>query len=192
MSSKHLSDADIITLFWHRDESAISQTAEKYGAYCQSVALHILQNIQDAEECVNDTYLKAWHTIPPEKPSKLGAYLAKITHHLALDKYRAYTAAKRGGLDYTISLHELEDCLPDPSADTTMCMDASEIGSVINAFLKEERSTARKIFVCRYFYGDSITQIAKRFGFSENQVKSSLYRTRNRLKKYLEKEGIYL
>ena len=149
-----------------------------------------MQNIQDAEECVNDTYLKAWDVIPPERPSKLGAFLGKITRNLALDKYKAYRAVKRGGSDFAVSLEELGDCIPDTSADIQSQANAEYIGKVINDFLKSQPTLARKIFVCRYFYSDSITDIAKRFSCSEGKVKSSLFRTRNKLKIHLEKEGI--
>lgn len=190
MQERMVSDDYIVNLFWERDERAITETSRKYGAYCQSIALQILQNIQDAEECVNDTYLKAWDVIPPERPSKLGAFLGKITRNLALDKYKAYRAVKRGGSDFAVSLEELGDCIPDTSADIQSQANAEYIGKVINDFLKTQSTLARKIFVCRYFYSDSITDIAKRFSCSEGKVKSSLFRTRNKLKIHLEKEGI--
>ena len=190
MQERMVSDVYIVNLFWERDERAITETSRKYGAYCQSIALQILQNIQDAEECVNDTYLKAWDVIPPERPSKLGAFLGKITRNLALDKYKAYRAVKRGGSDFAVSLEELGDCIPDTSADIQSQANAEYIGKVINDFLKSQPTLARKIFVCRYFYSDSITDIAKRFSCSEGKVKSSLFRTRNKLKIHLEKEGI--
>lgn len=190
MQDRMAGDAYIVNLFWARDEQAITETSRKYGAYCQSIALQILQNIQDAEECVNDTYLKAWDVIPPERPSKLGAFLGKITRNLALDKYKAYRAVKRGGSEFAVSLEELGDCIPDTSADIQSQTNAVHIGKVINDFLQSQPALVRKIFVCRYFYSDSITDIAKRFSCSEGKVKSSLFRTRNKLKIHLEKEGI--
>ena len=192
MAQNIMSDADIVALYFERDERAIRETSLKYGRYCLGVALQILQNMQDAEECVNDTYLKAWDAIPPQRPSKLGAFLSKITRHLALDKYKAYTAAKRGGTDFILSIEELGECIPDPASDFDALRDTAHIGHAINTFLKSEGALARKIFVCRYFYGDSVSQIASRFACSESTVKSSLYRTRNRLKSYLKKEGIHL
>lgn len=185
-----MEDSRIVSLYWARDERAISETALKYGAYCQQIAQNILKDLQDAEECVNDTYLRAWQAIPPERPAKLGAFVGKITRHLALDKYKSKTAAKRQGDAFILSLEELGDCLPahDFEADT----DARAIGEAINAFLRKELPTARRIFVCRYFYGDSIEDICKRFSISEAKVKSSLFRSRNRLRAHLEKEGIGL
>ncbi len=191
MSQTTVSDAYIVSLYFARDEKAIAETSQKYGAYCQTIALQILQNLQDAEECVNDTYLKAWNVIPPERPTKLGAFLAKITRNLALDKYRAYHTMKRGG-GFAVSLEELGDCIPDTTCDGGTAYDAAVIGQAINTFLRNESAEARKIFICRYFYSDSITDIAKRFAISEGKVKSCLFRTRNRLKIHLEKEGILL
>ena len=192
MQERVTDDTYIVDLFWARNEQAITETTRKYGGYCTSIALQILQNLQDAEECVNDTYLKAWDVIPPEKPTKLGAFLGKITRNLALDKYKAYRAAKRGGSEFTVSLEELGDCIPDVSADLQSQADAFYLGKAINTFLKNQPAMARKIFVCRYFYNDSVSDIAKRFACSEGKVKSSLYRTRNRLKIHLEKEGIII
>lgn len=185
-----MDDTQIVSLYWSRDERAISETALKYGAYCQQIALNILKNMQDAEECVNDTYLRAWNSIPPQRPTKLGAFLGKITRHLALDKFKARNAAKRQGNDFGVSLDELSECLS--SGDFEAEMDARAIGEAINNFLKRELPTARKIFVCRYFYGDSIEDICQRFSMTESKVKSSLFRSRNRLRVYLEKEGIGL
>lgn len=183
-----MDDSRIIALYWSRDERAISETAIKYGAYCQQLALHILENLQDAEECVNDTYLRTWNAIPPQRPTRLGAFVGKITRRLALDRFKARTAEKRKGESFGLSLEELGDCLPSGDFETEQ--DARAIGEAINEFLKKEAATARKIFVCRYFYGDSIEEICRRFSISEAKVKSSLYRSRCRLRAHLEKEGI--
>ncbi len=183
-----MEDSRIVALYWVRDEQAIAETAHKYGAYCHQIAHNILKNLQDAEECVNDTYLRTWNAIPPERPSRLGAFLGKITRHLALDKFKARHAAKRQGDSFSVSLEELGDCLP--SGDFEIETHARIIGEAINEFLRGEAPTARKIFVCRYFYGDSIEDICRRFSMSESKVKSSLFRSRNRLKAHLEKEGI--
>lgn len=185
-----MDDNRIVALYWARDEQAISETSVKYGAYCQQIALNILQNMQDAEECVNDTYLRAWNSIPPQRPTKLGAFLGKITRHLALDKFKARAAAKRQGEAFSVSLEELSECVS--SGDFEADMDARAIGEAINEFLKKELPTARKIFVCRYFYGDSIEEICRRYGMTEAKVKSSLFRSRARLRAHFEKEGIGL
>ncbi len=185
-----MDDTRIVALYWSRDEQAISETSAKYGAYCQQIAMNVLKNLQDAEECVNDTYLRAWNTIPPQRPTKLGAFLGKITRHLALDRFKARTAAKRQGDSFGVSLEELSECLS--SGDFEAETDARAIGEAINGFLRKELPTARKIFVCRYFYGDSIEDICRRFSMTEAKVKSSLFRSRNRLRAHLEKEGIGL
>lgn len=185
-----MDDSRIVALYWSRDERAISETAVKYGAYCQQLAMNILENLQDAEECVNDTYLRTWNAIPPERPTRLGAFVGKITRHLALDRFKARIAEKRRGDTFGVSLDELGDCLPSGEFETEM--NARVIGEAINEFLKRELPTARKIFVCRYFYGDSVQDICKRFSIGEAKVKSSLHRSRDRLRAYLEKEGIGL
>ena len=190
MSSHTMSDAEIVDLYWQRNELAIHQTATRYGALCLQVAQNILGNLHDAEECVNDTYLRTWNAIPPERPQKLGAFVGKITRHLALDKYKAAHAAKRQADTFALSLDELGDAFP--SKDFHAEEDARAIGDAINSFLRKETETSRKIFVCRYFFGDSIEDICSRFHVSEAKVKSSLFRSRNRLRTHLEKEGIYL
>ena len=185
-----MDDSRIVDLYWDRDERAVEETAQKYGPYCQQIAMNILRNLQDAEECVNDTYLRTWNTIPPQRPTKLGAFVGKITRHLSLDKFKARSAEKRLGDSFGLSLEELEGCLP--SGDFEADLDAQAIGAAINRFLGKELPTARKIFVCRYFYGDSIEDICRRFSMTEAKVKSSLFRSRNRLRAHLEKEGIGL
>lgn len=185
-----MDDSRIIALYFQRDEQAIRETASKYGVACQKIAMNILSNLQDAEECVNDTYLRTWNAIPPERPQKLGAFVGKITRHLALDKYKAAHAAKRQADTFALSLDELGDAFP--SKDFHAEEDARAIGDAINSFLRKETETSRKIFVCRYFFGDSIEDICSRFHVSEAKVKSSLFRSRNRLRTHLEKEGIYL
>ena len=185
-----MDDERIVALYWQRDEQAIHETDTKYGAFCHKIAMNILSNLQDAEECVNDTYLRTWNAIPPGKPQKLGAFVGKITRHLALDKYKASHAAKRQVDTFALSLDELGECLP--AKDFHADEDARAIGEAINGFLKKETADARKIFVCRYFYGDSIEEISARLHISEAKVKSSLFRSRNRLRIHLEGEGVYL
>ena len=183
-----MEDSRIVELYWRRDEQAIRETDKKYGSHCQQIARNILHNTQDAEECVNDTYLRTWHSIPPQRPTRLGAFVSKITRCLALDRYKALNAEKRKGDRFGLSLEELSDCLPSFEAEANV--DALVISEAIGSFLKRELPTARKIFVCRYFYGDSIEEICERFSMTESKVKSSLFRSRNRLKAHLLKEGI--
>ena len=189
-----MEDNQIVDLYWERDERAISESDAKYGAFCARIAMNILDNAQDAEECVNDTYLRAWNTIPPNRPTKLGAFLGKITRNLSLDRYKAKKTAKRGNSLFLVSLDELSECVPDGSTGFGSGFDdeteARLIGECINRFLRKLSGEARDVFICRYFYSDSIGEIARRFGLSESKVKSMLHRARGKLKKSLESEGI--
>ncbi len=181
-------DQEIIELYFQRSETAITETSAKYGAYCHTVAMNILRDIFDAEECVNDTYHRAWRSIPPTRPTRLGAFLAKITRNLAIDRYNRKKAKKRGG-EYAESLEELGDCIGvnDSTGETL-----EELGAIISEFLKSEKELARRLFVRRYFYENSIKQISEIHGISESLVKTTLHRTRARLAIYLRKEGVYL
>ncbi len=187
-----MEDRQIVDLYWARDERAISESDAKYGRMCLQIALHILENGQDAEECLNDTYLRAWGAMPTDRPLKLGAYLGKITRNLSLDRYRANHAAKRGSGGFIVSLDELNECIPDREPDPAHAWEAAQVGACINRFLRRQRATVRDVFVCRYFYADSINEIARRFHLSESQVKSILFRARRRLQAYLESEGVQL
>jgi RNA polymerase sigma-70 factor (ECF subfamily) len=191
-----MEDNRIVDLYWERDERAISESDAKYGAFCARIAMNILDNAQDAEECVNDTYLRAWNAIPPNRPTKLGAFLGKITRNLSLDRYKAKKTAKRGNSLFLVSLDELSECVPDGSTGFGSGFDdeteARLIGECINRFLHKLSGEARDVFICRYFYSDSIGEIARRFGLSESKVKSMLHRARGKLKKSLESEGIRL
>ena len=191
-----MEDNQIVDLYWERDERAISESDAKYGAFCARIAMNILDNAQDAEECVNDTYLRAWNATPPNRPTKLGAFLGKITRNLSLDRYKAKKTAKRGNSLFLVSLDELSECVPDGSTGFGNGFDdeteARLIGECINRFLHKLSGEARDVFICRYFYSDSIGEIARRFGLSESKVKSMLHRARGKLKKSLESEGIRL
>ena len=191
-----MEDNQIVDLYWERDERAIAESDTKYGRYCTQIAMHILDNAQDAEECVNDTYLRAWNAIPPSRPTKLGAFLGKITRNLSLDRYKAQKTAKRGDSLFLVSLDELSECVPAGSTGFGSGFDdeveARRIGECINRFLRKQSGEVRDIFICRYFYSDSIGEIARRFGLSESKVKSMLHRARGKLKKFLESEGIRL
>ncbi len=183
-----MQDSEIVELYFQRDESAITETSAKYGAYCKSIAFNVLRDIFDAEECVNDTYHKAWCSIPPTRPTRLGAFLAKITRNLALDRYNKKNADKRGG-QTAVSLDELSECIG--TADSTG-ESLEELGAIISKFLKGEKEITRRLFVRRYFYEDSIKEIAKMHGMSEAAVKTALHRTRERLALYLRGEGVYI
>ena len=186
-----MEDTEIIALYWARDERAVSETAEKYGRYCHSVAYRILQNKEDSEECVNDTYTGAWNTIPPHRPELFSAFLAKITRRISLNRLRSKTTERRGGGQYTVTLEELTECIPSSlSAEDTL--ETHELTRIINKFLDGLPTDERRVFLCRYWYLDPIKDIAKRFSFGESKVKMMLKRTREKLLIHLEKEGITL
>ncbi|MBE6532841.1 MAG: RNA polymerase sigma factor [Ruminococcaceae bacterium] len=183
-----LDDNKIIELYIQRDESAISETAEKYGAYCQKIAYNILADSFDSEECVNDTYMRTWNSVPPTIPRILSAFLAKITRNIAIDKYKLKNAAKRSA--YTESLEELCECVGE--GDISDKIEASAIGSAISRFLLNESEICRRVFVRRYFFEDSISEIARAHFMSEGYVKTMLHRMRKRLAEFLKKEDIYV
>lgn len=185
-----MDDRHIVDLYWQRNEQAISETAAKYEGYCMKIAQNILADHADSEESVNDTYLHAWNAIPPERPLNLRAYLGRITRNLALNRYQAKAAQKRQGDSFARSLDELED-FAVPALDPTDELAARELGECISAFLRTQSVETRAIFVRRYFYCDSIEELAKRFGAGESKIKTTLLRTRQRLKQYLAKEGYY-
>ena len=191
-----MEDQQIIELYFKRDERAISESQAKYGDYCLRIALNLLDNMQDAEECVNDTYLRAWEAIPPTKPVKLGAFLGKITRNLSLDYFKARKTAKRGNSLFQVSLDEINECVPAGSTGYGSGFDdeteSRRIGECINRFLRKQPKEARDVFICRYFYSDSIGEITRRFGLSESKVTSMLLRTRIKLRRFLESEGIRL
>ncbi|MBO4818873.1 MAG: RNA polymerase sigma factor, partial [Firmicutes bacterium] len=165
-----MEDTKIIELFFSRDESALLQTSAKYGAYCSSIAFNVLGNSEDASECMNDTLLRAWNSIPPQKPESLKAYLGRIARNLAIDRYDKLNAEKRGGGQYELALEELAECI----ADTNDQADSSELSQIINDFLKKLDADKRIIFVKRYFYLDPVKQIAKDLSMSESNVKTTL------------------
>ena len=186
-----MTDEQIVALYWERDEQAIRVTQERYSAYLLSIAMNILANREDSEECENDTYLAAWHAMPPKRPSALAAFLAKIIRNLSLNKRRSNHAEKRGGGMTVIAFEELEGCLAENRSFREE-LEAEELAEVLNDFLSALGETERNLFVCRYFYGDSISDIADRFGYGESRVKTALMRTRNKLRAHLEKEGVVI
>lgn len=186
-----MDDRQIIELYNERSEAAISETADKYGKYCHYIAYNILYNEQDSEECVNDTWFRAWNTIPPQQPNKLSAFLGKITRNLALDRYKYYTREKRGGGETTLVLEELNECLTYGNS-TEQAVDEMLLVEKLNAFLRSLPAKKRQVMVRRYWYLSPIHEIANDFGMSESGVKTLLHRTRNELKQILEREGIVL
>lgn len=184
-----MKDSDIIRLYFERSESAVEETSQKYGGLCYSIAFNVLASDEDANECVNDAYLAAWNSIPPEKPSSLGAFLGKITRRLSIDRWRSKRSQKRGGGQVDSALEELEQCIPDSGGDPQQQAEYKELVQAIGRFVKGLSSSQQKVFICRYWYLDSISGIAERTGFSETKVRSMLFRTRNKLREMLSKEG---
>lgn len=182
-----MEDKEIIQLFWRRSEQAIKEVSCKYGKLIFHISNGILNNKEDASECVNDTYLGLWDSIPPHRPEPFLAYVCRIARNIALTKYRSNTAQKRNS-SYDISIEELRDCLSSPSIDEILT--AKELGQEINHFLDTLDSRNRIIFMRRYWFSDSIEEIASRFDMSENNVSVKLYRIRTHLKKHLIKEGL--
>ncbi len=183
-----MDDKSIVRLFLQRSESAISETAKKFGRYCFKIAYNILANHEDAEECVNDTYNTAWNSIPPSEPPVLSVFLGRITRQAAIDKFRYRNAEKRGGGEMPLVLDELHECIPDIT-DTECELEKNRLAEVMKAFITSLPSTEKKIFLCRYWYMKSISEIAMQFDFSQSKVKSMLFRTRNKLRQKLIKEG---
>lgn len=184
-----MKDTEIIELYWKRDESAIAATAESYGNYCYAIAYRILQCSEDAQECVNDTYWKAWLSIPPQRPTRLATYLGKITRNLAIDRLKRLNAQKRGKGQTELALRELESCIPAVSG-TERIVDEIVLTNAITQFLRQQPRTERNIFVGRYWHLYSIADLAQAYGMRESKVASLLFRMRKKLKSYLEKEGI--
>ena len=184
-----MEDGTIIKLYWERSQQAIVESEKKYGPYCHTIARRILDREEDAEECVNDTWLHAWNAMPPQRPGILSAFFGKLTRNLSLDRWRRLRAAKRGGDQVAVALHELEDCLPDRRRPDEE-LEAGETAALISAFLRRQSREDRALFVRRYFHLEPLSDLADRFGMSVGQVKSRLHRMRGRLKRELEKEGV--
>ena len=186
-----MEDQEIIRLYWDRDESAIRETDRKYGAYLTKIVRKVLDHGEDARESVNDTYYAAWNTIPPQRPNVFSAYLAKLARCIAIDRFRKCTRVKRGGGEYALSLTEL-DGICSAGNTTESAVDSRLLGQAISAFLRTLEPQARTAFIGRYYYCDALNEVARYCGMSQSKAKSLLYRTRLKLKDYLEKEGFDL
>ena len=185
-SHGHLPDETIVNLYFDRSEEAIAACQVKYGKSCHTIAYNILRSDEDAEECVNDTWLRAWNSIPPERPTRLGAWLSTVTRRLALTRYEKKTAARRnGGME--ASLEELAECV---TAGSLTIADEVALSEAINGFLASLPTRTRMIFMRKYWYMDSVADIARAMGMGESAVKVSLHRTREKFRKHLDKEGI--
>ena len=183
-----MEDSQIIELYWQRSENAISETAKKYGKLCRHIAMNILGNYSDAEECENDTYVATWNAIPPTRPNVFSAFLTKIARNLALNRYEYNKAQKRNN-EFDLVLDELEECIAGKST-VEAAYEAGQLSAVLDEFLEKLSKDKRVIFVRRYWYSDSVKDIAKRLQISESKVKTTLFRTRNELQEFLEAHGV--
>ena len=184
-----MEDCEIIALFWSREERAIEETDRKYGRYCWTIAHNILRSREDSEECVNDTWLRAWHAMPPQRPAILPSFLGRITRNLSLDRYKAGHTGKRGGGQLLVALEELGTCIP-AAESVEKALEDAELSRLIDRFLRTLPEKDQCIFLRRYWYVDTTLEIAHRYKMAEGTVKSSLHRSRQRLKAYLEQEGV--
>lgn len=183
-----MEDTRIVDLYWARSEKAIEETSAKYGNYCYSIAFNILANAEDAEESVNDTYFSAWNSMPPHRPVILSTFLGKITRRVSIDKWRSQTAEKRGNGEIMLVLDELSDCIPG-SQGLEYEIETAELAKAINDFVVSLPTVDRRIFICRYWYLDQVSDISRQFGFSQSKVKMILHRQRKKLQDHLEREA---
>lgn len=183
-----MEDSKIVQLYWDRDQNAITETANKYGNYCTSIAKNILGNGEDAQECVNDTYMNAWNSMPPHRPNMLSTFLGKITRNLSFNRYKHNYADKRGGGEIATVLDELSECVSGKDS-VEQEIEYKELVKAIDSFLDTLSEEKRSIFICRYWYTDSISNIAKSHGVRENTVSMTLNRLRAKLQRYLVERG---
>lgn len=185
-----MEDSQIIELYWQRSENAIVETSNKYGRFVRSIAINILGNFSDAEECENDTYIAVWNAIPPTRPNIFSAFLSKIVRNISINRYEFNRAKKRNN-EYDLILSELEECIASKHS-VEDCYAAGEISAFIDEFLGTKKQEIRVIFVRRYWYADSVKDIAARMKITESKVKTVLFRTRNELREYLAEKGVYV
>lgn len=183
-----MEDIKIIELYFARDERAIFETSEKYGKYCTAIATNILGNAEDSKECVNDTYLSVWNAIPPKRPALFRTFIGKITRNIAFNKFRYGRRNKRGGGECALILDELAECVSDNDTPEIK-IERYGLVSEINSFLEHLSEKQRGLFVCRYWYFESIDSIAKRFSMSESNVYTTLSRLREKLRNHLTEGG---
>lgn len=183
-----MEDQEIVELYWKRDESALEHSREKYHGYLSRIAQQILYDREDSEEVVNDTYFKAWQSMPPQRPSKLSIYLGRLTRHGAIDYLRRRTSQKRGGATYEMCVEELEESVPGGETPQ-QALEEKLLVQLLNQFLETLSPQARALFLGRYYYFDPLWEVARYCGMGEGQAKSQLFRIRKRLKAYLEQEG---
>ncbi len=184
-----MEDREIVELYWQRSDLAISETEQKYGRYCRSIAYSICGRHEDAEECVNDTWLRAWNRMPDQRPAVLSAFLGCITRNIAINRIKAKNRLKRGGGEAVLALDELEDCIPG-GTDPEKVLVERELEKAIGGFVSKLPEAERMLFVLRYWYVASIDEIAEKTGFSKGKIKSSLFRTRGKLRRYLQEEEL--
>ncbi len=185
-----MEDRAIVDLYWQRSDRAIPETDRKYGRYCQSIARNICANREDAEECVNDTWFRAWNLMPDKRPAALAPFLGGITRHFALDKVKAALRQKRGGGEVPLALEELSDCVPG-GADPARSLELEELKQAIGDFAASLNETEQKLFVSRYWYLASVEELSRRLGWSQSRTKSALFRIRGRLRRVLEEKGLW-
>ena len=183
-----MEDRDIVQLYWDRDPDAIPETARKYGAYCRAIAVNVLGSPEDAEECVNDTYLRAWNAMPPARPRFLSAFLGRITRNLSFDRFAYRRAEKRGGGELPLVLEELSRCIPAPGG-TEEAVEGRLLAAAIDEFLGGLPPEKQALFLRRYFFTEPVSAIARRYGMREGAVSMALHRLREALRRYLEERG---
>ena len=184
-------DEEIVNLYWKRDERAIRETKTAYGRYLHKIAYNVLSDIEDCRESVNDTYLAAWNSMPPNRPSILSTYLGKITRRISIDIFRKKNCEKRRASEYALSLDELQECVPGGNLPEEE-LEVKMLAKAINEFLRLQSDDARNLFIGRYYFLDSLRDVARYCGMSESKAKTILYRTRCNLKAHLEQEGFVL
>ena len=186
-----MEDAAIVDLYWQRSDRAIAESERKYGAYCRRIAYNIVENLQDAEECVSDTWLAAWNAMPDKRPTLLGRFLACLARNAAIGHWREQHRQKRGGGETALAIEELSECLAD-GKDLDAELERRELETLIGDFVAGLKETEQTVFTARYFYLMPVAEIAKKLGMGESRVKSLLFRLRGRLRQRLEKEGYAL
>ena len=184
-----MEDKQIVDLYWQRSDRAISETNQKYGRYCRSIAYNICGIDEDAEECVSDTWFRAWNLMPDQRPTVLSAFLGRITRSISIDRIKAKNRLRRGGGQAVLALEELEECVPG-GTDPEHVLEEKELEKAIGRFVSGLPQTEKTIFVWRYWFVAPIDEIAEKLQFSKGKVKSNLFRTRRKLRAYLQEEGL--